>query len=200
MELEEAVEYLKKNGYKVLDEDFGIGVGAPCGLDQGIPHGGDGKGCCPQRMGLLYQRSPYSINPLYKGVPDAHHPQYWLNQIPKKKRKKLKRRKRKLHESADVSVDDFKEACWKMYFKFFHKNIEEYRIAEEKVEEDFKEGFSALSYPATRAACAGRVARQISSHLNDFNGTLADCLTRFKKEIHLLRKLFKREDDIDTNG
>lgn len=93
MTLDEALEILEENGYEVqLNEDFTIGVGSPCGLDQGIPHGGDCKGCCPQRMGLLYQRSPYSINPLYKGVPDAHHPEYWLRQINKKKKKKKKKR------------------------------------------------------------------------------------------------------------
>lgn len=79
-----------------MDEDFSIGVGAPCGLDQGIPHGGDCKGCAPVRMGL-WQRSPFSANPFYQGVPDAHHPDYWLNQIPKKKKKK-KKKIRKLRE------------------------------------------------------------------------------------------------------
>lgn len=99
MTVEEAIKILEENGMQ-LDEDFGIGVGAPCGLDQGIPHGGDGKGCCPQRMGLLFHRSPFSVNPFFAGVPNAHHPQYWLNQIPKKKKKKKK--KRKLKESFSV--------------------------------------------------------------------------------------------------
>lgn len=114
MTLEEAVEILEKNGYKVLDEDFGIGVGAPLGADQGIPEGGDCKGCCPQRTGLLYQRSPFSVNPLYKGVPDAHHPGYWLKQIQKKKKKK--RKKRKLREGAELAntVENFKNACWSL--------------------------------------------------------------------------------------
>ena len=75
MKIDEALDILEKCGYDI-NEDFGIGVGGPCGLDQGIPHGGDGKGCCPQRMGLLYQRSPYSVNPLFAGVPAAHHPGY----------------------------------------------------------------------------------------------------------------------------
>ena len=61
MTLDEALELLEENGYKVLDEDFGIGVGGPLGADQGIPYGGDCKGCCPQRMGLLYQRSPFKV-------------------------------------------------------------------------------------------------------------------------------------------
>ena len=95
LDIVEAIELLEKEGYDIIKEDFGMGVGGPMGLDQGIPHGGDCKGCCPQRMGL-YQRSPFSVNPLYHGVPNAHHPDYWLNQIPKKKkkRKKLRRRKR----------------------------------------------------------------------------------------------------------
>ena len=50
-------------------------------------------------MGLMFQRSPFSVNPFFAGVPNAHHPQYWLNQIPKKKKKK---KKRKLRESFSV--------------------------------------------------------------------------------------------------
>lgn len=120
MTLNEAIELLEDNGYIIvegpnvavlkggigcgmtfdfkdkMDEDFSIGVGAPCGLDQGIPHGGDCKGCAPVRMGL-WQRSPFSANPFYQGVPDAHHPDYWLNQITKKKKKK-KKKIRKLRE------------------------------------------------------------------------------------------------------
>lgn len=111
MTVEEALEILKENGV-TLDEDFGISVGAPCGLDQGIPHGGDGKGCCPQRMGLLFHRSPFSVNPFFAGVPSAHHPQYWLNQIPKKKKKK---KKRKLKESFSVIGQYIDENNEKVY-------------------------------------------------------------------------------------
>lgn len=93
LDIVEAIELLEDAGYEVMNEDFSMGVGAPVGLDQGIPHGGDCKGCYAQRMGL-YQRSPYSVNPFYNGVPSAHHPSYWLNQIPKKKKKKLRRRKK----------------------------------------------------------------------------------------------------------
>jgi len=38
----------------------------------------------------LFTRSPYSRNPNYKGVPDAHHPEYWLRQIRKRRKKKKK--------------------------------------------------------------------------------------------------------------
>ena len=193
MNLEEALNILKKNGYKVLDEDFGIGVGAPCGLDQGIPNGGDCKGCCPQRMGLLYQRSPYSINPLYKGVPDAHHPSYWLRQIPKKK-KKRKIKKRKIQENAELSaaIDTFKNACWSLYMGFFKRGIKNF----DKSNDDFIKGFDTNDYPPTRAASAGRVARQISTHLYDFDETLSECLRKFKKELHIIKALFDSEEKL----
>ena len=195
MTLEEAVEVLKKNGYKVLDEDFGIGVGAPLGADQGIPHGGDCKGCCPQRMGLLYQRSPFSINPLYKGVPDAHHPGYWLNQIPKKKKKKKK--KRKLREGVELAntIESFENACWSLYAKIFKKELPDLS----KPSADFMKGFESYNYPPTRAASAGRVARQISTHLNDFDKTITDCLQKFKKELHILKILFKDEENLSSD-
>lgn len=91
MTLDEALEILEESGYTVLDEDFSIGVGAPCGADQGIPHGGDCIGVAPARLGPLFTRSPYSRNPNYKGVPDAHHPEYWLRQIRKRKKKKKRK-------------------------------------------------------------------------------------------------------------
>ena len=66
---------------KTVDEDFSMGVGAPCGLDQGIPHSGDCKGVAMVKWG---QSAP-------TGVKAAHYPQYWLNQLPKKKKKKKKK-------------------------------------------------------------------------------------------------------------
>lgn len=64
-----------------VNEDFSMGVGAPCGLDQGIPHGGDCKGVAMVKWG---QSAP-------TGVKAAHYPQYWLNQLQKKKKKKKKK-------------------------------------------------------------------------------------------------------------
>lgn len=191
MTLDEAVEILKNNGYKVLKEDFGIGVGAPLGADQGIPHGGDCKGCCPQRIGLLYQRSPYSVNPLYKGVPDAHHPGYWLNQIPKKKKKK-KLKKHRLREGVELAatIKNFENSCWNLYAKFFSNSVKN----QDEANNDFKQGFESYDYPPTRAASAGRIARQISNHLSDFDKTIEDCLIKFKKELHILKTLFVSED------
>lgn len=194
MKLDEALDILEKCGYDI-NEDFGIGVGGPCGLDQGIPHGGDGKGCCPQRMGLLYQRSPYSVNPLFAGVPAAHHPDYWLNQIPKKKKKKKK--KRKLREGVELAntIESFENACWSLYAKIFKKELPDLA----KPSADFMKGFESYNYPPTRAASAGRVARQISTHLNDFDKTITDCLQKFKKELHILKILFKDEENLSSD-
>ena len=64
-----------------VNEDFSMGVGAPCGLDQGIPHGGDCKGVAMVKWG---QSAP-------TGIKAAHYPQYWLNQLQKKKKKKKKK-------------------------------------------------------------------------------------------------------------
>ena len=36
----------------LVNEDFGMGVGAPVGADQGIPYGGDGKAVVPCYMGM----------------------------------------------------------------------------------------------------------------------------------------------------
>jgi len=41
-----------KSEFNELVEDFGIGVGAPLGADQGIPYGGDGKAVAPCYMGI----------------------------------------------------------------------------------------------------------------------------------------------------
>jgi len=41
-----------KSKMNELDEDFGIGVGAPLGADQGIPYSGDGKAVFPCYMGM----------------------------------------------------------------------------------------------------------------------------------------------------
>ena len=48
MKLEEALKELEEAG--LIAEDFGIGVGAPLGADQGIPLGGDCKAVVAKRM------------------------------------------------------------------------------------------------------------------------------------------------------
>lgn len=93
MTLDEAIELLEDNGY-ILEEDFGIGVGAPCGLDQGIPHGGDCIGVMPVRMGGCARRMmpPPPPPPRYSPLFAAHMPGYWLRQIKKKKKKRKKKK------------------------------------------------------------------------------------------------------------
>lgn len=91
MTLDEAIELLEDNGY-ILEEDFGIGVGAPCGLDQGIPHGGDCIGVMPVRMSGCARRLPPPWPTRFSPINAVHMPAYWLRQA-KKKRKKKKRKK-----------------------------------------------------------------------------------------------------------
>ena len=199
MKLDEALEILEKCGYDI-NEDFGIGVGGPCGLDQGIPHGGDGKGCCPQRMGLLYQRSPYSINPLFAGVPAAHHPGYWLNQIPKKKKKK-KKKKRKLSETYMQEVKEkLKDYAWVIYKKYFLKKDKElYKANEFELYNDFDNGFRSDEHSMHRAAAAGHFLSLITgSFIRELNALDSDSDTSEQKNIFTkYLKRFKKEINND---
>jgi len=173
-----------------LDEDFGIGVGAPCGLDQGIPHGGDCKGCCPQRMGLLYQRSPYSINPFYAGVADAHHPGYWLKQIPKKKRRKKKRRK--LHEDAQSKnelLNYLKNQCFELYYKRCGKeDCANEHATREELYQHFTKGFENDLTPPVRSYEIGKFARRICIHAYD-EDDIEQVMDHYKRELKLATKL-----------
>ena len=69
-ELDRIIEFIKssadpdqddENDYeqKETNEDFSMGVSGPTGLNQGIPHGGPGKGCLPKPL----------YNPKAKAVP-----------------------------------------------------------------------------------------------------------------------------------
>lgn len=89
MTLNEAIDILEDNGY-ILEEDFTMGVGAPCGLDQGIPHGGDCIGVAPPRIGGCARRTPPPPpgHPPFAPIIMAHRPYYWLNQVKKRKKKK----------------------------------------------------------------------------------------------------------------
>lgn len=53
---ERLIDLMDENG---LNEDFSMGVSGPTGLNQGIPHGGPGKGCLPKPL----------YNPKAKAVP-----------------------------------------------------------------------------------------------------------------------------------
>lgn len=66
-----------------LTEDFGIGVGAPLGADQGIPLGGDCKAVIPCRMGAPMRR------PIF-------NPTNGLNGKPKRKNKLRRKRKKSI--------------------------------------------------------------------------------------------------------
>lgn len=61
-----------------LDEDFGMGVSAPVGLDQGVPYSGDGSGVYAKPMGL-YTRTYGDI---------AKSMKRYLRKFNKKKRKR----------------------------------------------------------------------------------------------------------------
>lgn len=101
----ELVEYILDND--LLEEDFTMGVGAPLGADQGIPHSMD---CCAVPMMRLGEPAPYGkIQKPYPGHrPPPPHKRHrpigiyllggntnLLNYVKKKKKKKKKSKKRK---------------------------------------------------------------------------------------------------------
>lgn len=57
-ELDAIIDFVRELS-NVVEEDFSIGVSGPTGLNQGIPHGGPGKGCLPKPL----------YNPKAKAVP-----------------------------------------------------------------------------------------------------------------------------------
>ena len=68
--------------HEALTEDFGMGVGAPVGADQGIPYGGDGKAVVPCYMGMTSRFGAVGN----KATGFGHI--LW----PKRKKRRLKRR------------------------------------------------------------------------------------------------------------
>jgi len=64
-----------------VNEDFGMGVGAPVGADQGIPYGGDGKAVVPCYMGMVSRHGTVNKATGFGNI-------LW----PKRKKKRLKRR------------------------------------------------------------------------------------------------------------
>jgi len=104
-----------------VTEDFSMGVGAPCGLDQGIPHGGDCKGCNPCRVAMVGH--PVKHPP--KSAALALTPGYWLNQIPKKKKKKVKKlKKHNLRKEAYEYMRPLKEDYGSDYQDFIEEVID----------------------------------------------------------------------------
>ncbi len=187
------IDFLENEDDLVLDEDFSMGVGGPCGLDQGIPHGADCKGCCPQRMGL-YQRSPFSVNPFYAGVVAAHHPGYWLGQIPKKK-KRHKKKRRKLHEDSQALAErqelmnSLKKPCFAIYYKLFGKeDCAAEHVDTEELYQHFCKGFDNDLTPPVRSYEIGKFARRIVNQIYD-KDDIESALSHFKKEVKLHGKL-----------
>jgi len=104
-ELDQIIEFIKaeadpdENG---LNEDFSMGVSGPTGLNQGIPHGGPGKGCLPKPL----------YNPKAKAVPAKEKDDKDTEENLKKLRsaKKLLKNEGYVLERAEVgpySMDEF---------------------------------------------------------------------------------------------
>lgn len=186
------VDFLENEDDLTLDEDFSMGVGGPCGLDQGIPHGGDCKGCCPQRMGMLYQRSPFSTNPFYRGVAAAHHPGYWLGQIPKKRRKKKRRKLKEDAESVQKRqelLELIRKSCFRYYFNLCGKEdcANEHATPEELMDH-FNKGFKEDITPPIRSYEIGKFARRICGHAFDKEDA-EELIMHYKHELKLHAKL-----------
>jgi hypothetical protein len=75
----------------LVNEDFGMGVGAPVGADQGIPYGGDGKAVVPCYMGCTSRHGTVNKATGFGGI-------LW----PKRK----KRRKRRYPNFVQEAYDD----------------------------------------------------------------------------------------------
>lgn len=119
-----------------VNEDFGMGVGSPCGLDQGIPHGGDCKGCNPCMVASVGH--PVKHPP--KSAAMALTPGYWLSQIPRKKKKKKKLKKNLRREAYEYlrpvkeeKINESFDADWKFFCDEIKDIlINEYNMTEEK--------------------------------------------------------------------
>lgn len=100
MELDEAIELLENEGYTVINEDFTMGVGAPLGADQGIPHSMQG---CAVPMMRLGDPAPYGRIQKMPGPPPPHRrfgpigfvPVGFVTNVGKKKKKRRKRKGKK---------------------------------------------------------------------------------------------------------
>lgn len=75
----------------LVNEDFGMGVGAPVGADQGIPYGGDGKAVVPCYMGCVSRHGTVNKATGFGGI-------LW----PKRK----KRRKRRYPNFVQEAYED----------------------------------------------------------------------------------------------
>ena len=111
------IRYVKRNS-NLLDETFGIGVGAPLGLDQGIPNGGDGIAVVPQRFGEFRKL--------------------------KRRRRKLKNKKKSKtkNEAFDITFEDFQESVSDALFDSTHYSQRELKNTIKKYIKLIKDEFS----------------------------------------------------------
>ena len=80
----------------LVNEDFGMGVGAPVGADQGIPYGGDGKAVVPCYMGCTSRHGTVKKATGFGGI-------LW----PKRKKKRLKLKRRYPNFVQEAYEDDY---------------------------------------------------------------------------------------------
>lgn len=80
----------------LVNEDFGMGVGAPVGADQGIPYGGDGKAVVPCYMGCTSRHGAVNKATGFGGI-------LW----PKRKKKRLKLKRRYPNFVQEAYEDDY---------------------------------------------------------------------------------------------
>lgn len=80
----------------LVNEDFGMGVGAPVGADQGIPYGGDGKAVVPCYMGCTSRHGTVNKATGFGGI-------IW----PKRKKKRLKLKRRYPNFVQEAYEDDY---------------------------------------------------------------------------------------------
>lgn len=91
---EEVLKAVVSGIYESVNEDFGMGVGAPLGADQGIPHGGD---CIAVPMMRLGDPAPHGkiqkLKPHHEGAaPFWRRPSMTIGNIIRKKKRKKKKR------------------------------------------------------------------------------------------------------------
>ena len=111
---EMAEEILKWRAHdKGLDEDFCMGVEGPLGLNQGIPHGGPGKGVLPKPL----------YDPKAKAVPPTKKDDDDTEKNKKEMKKSLKKPVTEAIQIAD-SLDDYKEEIsGEMVWLFDQKDV-----------------------------------------------------------------------------
>ena len=111
---EMAEEILKWRAHdKGLDEDFCMGVEGPLGLNQGIPHGGPGKGVLPKPL----------YDPKAKAVPPTEKDDDDTEKNKKEMKKSLKKPVTEAIQIADSLDDYMEEVSGEMVWLFDQKDV-----------------------------------------------------------------------------